>query len=99
MQDLDLGRDQIQQMQAVMEDYKSAFEAVLTDEQLEQLESLRAEQMGQPGGDKPQNLLAQLDLSDSQEDQLATLRELMVAEFEDIFTAEQLEQLEIMGLL
>ncbi|MEA5452466.1 hypothetical protein VB780_28085 [Leptolyngbya sp. CCNP1308] len=99
MQDLDLSRTQVQQMRSLMEDYKSSFEAVLTDEQLEQLESLRVDQMSQQSGGEPQDLLAQLDLSDAQQSELDTLRDLMMAEFEDIFTAEQLEQLKTMGLL
>lgn len=99
IQDLNLSRTQIQQMRSLMEDYQSSFEAVLTDAQLAELEELRADQMGQRGGGDPQDLLAQLDLSDTQEAELSTLREVMMAEFEDIFTAEQLEQLKAMGLL
>ncbi|MBE9157087.1 hypothetical protein IQ265_09645 [Nodosilinea sp. LEGE 06152] len=99
MRNLNLSRDQVQQLQSVMEDYKSSFEAVLTEEQLAKLEELRADQTGQSDAGNAQEWLAQLDLSDSQEAQLSTLSEVMMAKFETIFTAEQLEQLQSIGLV
>ncbi|MGG6237888.1 hypothetical protein ACQ4N7_04545 [Nodosilinea sp. AN01ver1] len=98
VRNLNLSRGQVQQLQSVMEDYKSSLEALLTENQLEELESLRAEQTNPPDQGVPQDWLAQLDLSDSQASELSALREVMMAEFEAIFTAEQLEQLQSIGL-
>lgn len=99
MQNLNLSRTQVQQMRSLMADYQSSFEAVLTDAQLAELEELRADQRGQHSGGNPQDLLVQLDLSEAQEAELSTLQEVMMADFEDILTAEQLEQLKTTGLL
>lgn len=98
MRNLNLSRDQVQQLESVMEDYQSSFEAVLTEDQLAELEDLRADQIEQPDGGDPEDWLAQLNLSDGQKAELSTLREVMMAEFEAIFTAEQLEQLQSTGL-
>lgn len=96
MRSLNLSRSQMQQLRGVMQGYQSELGSILTADQEEQLEDLKAEvQSG--SADVPSDLFAELDLSADQASELATLQTDMATELSGILSAEQLEQAREMG--
>lgn len=95
---LNLSRSQMQQLRGVMQGYQSELDDILTSEQEQQLEDLKAEvQSG--SSEAPSNLFAELDLTADQASELEALQTDMAADLADILSAEQLEQAEELGFL
>lgn len=93
---LNLSRSQMQQLRGVMQGYQSELGDILTSEQQQQLEDLKAEvQSG--SSDAPSDPFTELDLSADQASELETLQADMAADLEDILSTEQLEQAEELG--
>ncbi|MEO0408432.1 MAG: hypothetical protein AAF289_13875 [Cyanobacteria bacterium P01_A01_bin.135] len=92
-QELDLSFSQMRQLRGIMQDYRQVIENVLTPEQLDQLEALR--ESGQAAEAPPEtNPLAELNLSDTQIEEIAAASDVMEQALQEVLTPEQLEQLE-----
>jgi Spy/CpxP family protein refolding chaperone len=95
---VNLDRSQLRQLRTLVQDYQTDLKAILTPEQLETLTALQtsaAEQGELPDSDA---LFAQLNLSPEQTTELEAVRGSIEQAFEDLFTPQQLEQLEATGL-
>lgn len=95
---VNLDRAQLRQLRTLVQDYQNDLTAILTPEQLETLKALQtsaAEQGELPDSDA---LFAQLNLSSEQATELEAVRGSIEQAFEDLFTPQQLEQLEATGL-
>lgn len=95
---VNLDRAQLRQLRTLVQDYQNDLTAILTPEQLETLKALQtsaAEQGELPDSDA---LFAQLNLSPEQTTELEAVRGSIEQAFEDLFTPQQLEQLEATGL-
>lgn len=100
--ELDLNMSQMRQLRNIMQDYQAELEDILTPEQLEEMQDLReaarqegaASESNQPSRE---DIIAELDLSDDQIEQLTEVRESMEEDLEDVLSPQQLEKLEEMG--
>jgi Spy/CpxP family protein refolding chaperone len=97
LRSLNLSRSQMRQLRGVMQNYQSSFNNILTSSQKQQLEDLQAEQGNQAGAGNPDDLINQLNLTEAQSSQLATLQENMAGELQGILTPEQLQQAQEIG--
>lgn len=97
LRSLNLSRAQMRQLRGVMQNYQSSFDNVLTSSQKQRLEDLQAEQGNQAGAGNPADLINQLNLTEAQSTQLATLQENMAGELQGILTPEQLQQAQEIG--
>ena len=86
-EELDLSRSQMREVAGIMRDLNSDIEAILTPEQSELLQSAREQQQTQDS----QELQEALNLTDTQSEQLAVVREETVVELQAVLTPEQLE--------
>lgn len=94
-----IDRSQMRQMRTLVQDYQNDIKAILTPEQLETLTALQnsaADQGELPDSDA---LFAQLNLSSEQTTELEAVRGSLKQAFRDLFTPQQLQQLEATGLL
>lgn len=87
-EELDLSRSQMREVGGIMRSLNSDIEDILTPDQLELLKSTREQQQSQD----PDELREALNLTDTQSDQLAIVREDMVDELEAVLTPDQLER-------
>lgn len=94
---LNLSRSQMREMRSVMQGYQSELKDILTSEQLEQFEALQAERREEPTADTAVDLAAELDLSEDQASQLETLQAGIAEDFQEILSAEQLQQAQELG--
>lgn len=93
--ELNLSFSQMRQLRSIMRDYRQVVERVLTPEQLEQLEALRESgQVGTAEAVPEDNPLAELNLSDTQIEDIAAAGDVMEQALQEVLTPEQLEQLE-----
>ena len=101
-QELDLNRSQMRQLRGIMQDHRAELEDILTPEQLEEMQALReAAQQDSSVSDSEQpsreDIIAELDLSEDQVEQLEQTRESLQQDLEAVLTPEQLAKLEEMG--
>ncbi|WP_017296830.1 hypothetical protein [Nodosilinea nodulosa] len=97
LRSLNLSRSQMRQLRGVMQNYQSSLNGILTASQKQQLEDLQAQQRNQSGAGNPADLISQLDLTEAQSSQLASLQENMAQELRGILTSEQLQQAQRIG--
>ena len=86
-EELDLSRSQMREVAGIMRDLNSEVEDILTPEQSELLQSTREQQQIQSS----QELQEALNLTDTQSEQLAVVREETIVELQAVLTPEQLE--------
>ena len=86
-QELNLSRSQMREVGGIMRDLNSEITEILTAEQLDALKSAREQQQTQA----PEELKESLNLTDTQSEQLAVVREETVVELQSVLTPEQVE--------
>ncbi|MEO0488756.1 MAG: hypothetical protein AAF215_13190 [Cyanobacteria bacterium P01_A01_bin.123] len=91
--ELNLSRSQMQSVGGIMQSFNAEIQEILTPEQVELLQSAREEQQSQSQAQDPQELQAELNLTETQSEQLAVAREEMVTELQGVLTPEQVEGL------
>ncbi|WP_196358088.1 hypothetical protein [Nodosilinea nodulosa] len=96
---LSLSSSQMQALEEVVAAHRASFEALLTPAQLDQLTALRAEYRNVPIVNLDEDPIARLHLNPAQQEDLTALRAILMAQFEAIFTPQQLQQLVAMGLI
>ena len=95
---LNLSRSQMREMRGIMQGYQSELNEILTADQQQRLEELKADREGQSTSDGSHpDLLAELDLTEDQAAQLSTLQADLAADFESLLSADQLEQAQELG--
>lgn len=98
MRELGLSRSQGRQLRSIMQGYQADLEDILTAEQFEELQDLReAQRNGQGDAISQEDIAAELELTDSQVEQLGEARESLDEELAGVLSPEQLEQLEEMA--
>lgn len=97
LRSLNLSRSQMRQLRGVMQSYQSSFDGILTSSQKQRLEDLQAQQRNQSGAGNPADLVDQLNLTEAQSTELASLQESMAEELQGILTPEQLQQAREIG--
>lgn len=102
--ELDLSFSQMMQLRDVMGGYNTALEEILTPDQMDLMTTLREEQQAAAEDDvaasePPEDLWAELDLTEDQAAEVAVVKSGMVADFEAVLTPEQLEEATEMGFL
>ena len=88
-EELNLSRSQMRDVGGIMRDLNSEVENILTPEQFQLLQATREQQQSQ----NPQELQAALNLTDTQSEQLATVREETVVELQSVLTPDQIEKM------
>ena len=88
-EELNLSRSQMRNVGGIMRDLNSEVENILTPEQFQLLQATREQQQSQ----NPQELQAALNLTDTQSEQLATVREETVVELQSVLTPDQIEKM------
>lgn len=103
-QELGLNRSQMRQLRDIMQDYQAELANVLTAEQLAEMQDLREatredDSVSESERLSQEDIIAELDLSDDQVQQLAQARESLKQDLEALLTPEQLEKLaEMVGI-
>ena len=93
MRSLDLSDEQRQQLRAIHDASQDAVQAVLTSEQQQQVEQMRQERQAN-GRSRMNATFEQLDLTEDQQAQMATIRSNARSQIEAILTDEQRQQAE-----
>ncbi|MEM6521510.1 MAG: hypothetical protein AAF722_19515, partial [Cyanobacteria bacterium P01_C01_bin.70] len=103
-QELGLNRSQMRQLRDIMQDYQAELANVLTAEQLAEMQDLREatredDSVSESERLSQEDIIAELDLSDDQVQQLAQARESLEQDLEAVLTPDQLEKLaEMVGI-
>lgn len=90
-EELDLSRSQMLEVGGIMRSFNSELEDILTSEQLEVLQSAREQQQSET--QDPEDIQEALNLTDTQSEQIAVVREEAVDDLESVLTPEQIEGL------
>lgn len=101
-QELNLNRSQMRQLRDIMQGYQAELADILTAEQLAEMQDLgeAAQANGQTAQSRPstEELIAELNLSEDQVDQLTQARESLEQDLTTVLSPEQMEKLrEIQG--
>ncbi len=91
--ELNLSRSQMREVAGIMRNFRSEIAEILTPEQFELLQSAREQQQSQTQIQNPQELQEELNLTDTQSEQLAVVREKMVVELQEVLAPNQLERI------
>jgi Spy/CpxP family protein refolding chaperone len=99
-QELNLNRSQMRQLRDITQGYQAELADILTAEQLAEMQALReaAQANGQSGSPSAEALIAELNLSEDQVDQLTQARESLEQDLTAVLSPEQMDKLrEIQG--